>query len=92
LKRDLSTVNCICGSWIWKPDGSRSNGGLVRTGELLERGEIPADSFLRPDRYGMQLPVRNLFLPACSDAPADEPECESKRTADWRFRPVMWPR
>jgi hypothetical protein len=50
--------------------------GLVWTRELLESDRIPAESFLRPERHGMRLLVRNLFLPGCAYAPADGPERE----------------
>lgn len=38
---------------------------LVRTQQMLRDGEIKPEEFLRPELYGMNLLVKNLFLLAC---------------------------
>lgn len=41
---------------------------LTRVTQMLENGEIPKDDFLHPERYGMQLLVKNLFLLSCLES------------------------
>ena len=69
----------------------RLDWGLVKTREMLDSGQIPRDVFLKPERYGMQLLVRNLFLLACTE----DKEMESRQVngeAAWRFQAVVRPR
>jgi hypothetical protein len=39
---------------------------------MLETGEIKRDDFLKPERYGMKLLVKNLFLLACTEKMKEE--------------------
>ncbi len=54
---------------------TRLEWGLVKVNEMLETGEISQEEFLRPERYGMKLLVKNLFLLSCADGLSISPEC-----------------
>ncbi len=41
---------------------------LTRVNKMLEEGEIPPKDFLHPERYGMKLLIRNLFLLSCIES------------------------
>ncbi len=41
---------------------------LTRVNEMLEEGEIPPKDFLHPERYGMNLLLKNLFLLSCIES------------------------
>ncbi len=41
---------------------------LTRVNKMLEEGEIPQKDFLHPERYGMKLLIRNLFLLSCIES------------------------
>jgi hypothetical protein len=41
---------------------------LTRVNEMLEEGEIPPKDFLHPERYGMKLLLKNLFLLSCIES------------------------
>lgn len=38
---------------------------LTRINEMLDQGEIEQKDFLHPERYGMNLLLKNLFLLSC---------------------------
>lgn len=38
---------------------------LTRINEMLDQGEIEQNDFLHPERYGMNLLLKNLFLLSC---------------------------
>lgn len=68
---------------------------LTRVNEMLQEGEIPREDFLHPERYGMQLLVKNLFLLSCLESMSDQ-GCQDNRrrshqrqresdAADWHF-------
>lgn len=46
---------------------TRLEWGLVKVNEMLESGEIKQEDFLKPERYGMNLLLKNLFLLSCAD-------------------------
>ena len=39
---------------------------LEKIKEMFETGEIKQDEFLQPEKYGMNLLIKNLFLISCS--------------------------
>ncbi len=41
---------------------------LTRINEMLEHGEIEQQDFLHPERYGMNLLLKNLFLLSCIES------------------------
>ncbi len=41
---------------------------LTKVTEMLEEGEIPPGDFLHPERYGMKLLLKNLFLLSCIES------------------------
>ena len=41
---------------------------LTKVNEMLEEGEIPPNDFLHPQRYGMKLLLKNLFLLSCIES------------------------
>lgn len=65
--------------------------------EMFENGEIKPEEFLQPDKYGMKLLVKNLFLIACGESLASRPgDARNDATystdkttpaGDWRFTP-----
>lgn len=70
---------------------------LTRVNQMLEEGEIPKEDFLHPERYGMNLLLKNLFLLSCIES-MDACEQQGCRTdqnldlkkshsndADWHF-------
>lgn len=46
---------------------------LVKVREMLAAGEIPEHDFLQPQRYGMNLLLKNLFLLACAEELRPQP-------------------
>lgn len=40
---------------------------LTRISRMLDEGEIDPDDFLHPERYGMNLLLKNLFLLSCME-------------------------
>lgn len=44
---------------------TRLEWSLVKVNEMLETGEIKQEDFLKPERYGMNLLLKNLFLLSC---------------------------
>ncbi len=50
---------------------------LTKVQEMLDSGEIEQDEFLKPERYGMNLLVKNLFLLACVENMEKESACNS---------------
>ncbi len=69
---------------------------LTRVDEMLREGEIPREDFLHPERYGMQLLVKNLFLLGCLESMSSQSDqcravnqLHSKRVqsdvSDWHF-------
>ena len=39
---------------------------LQQVREMFDNGEVPEEDFLNPQKYGMKLLVKNLFLLACA--------------------------
>lgn len=61
--------------------------------EMFESGEIRREEFLQPEKYGMKLLLKNLFLIACSESLEKPPRPSATATTDpstadhWRFSP-----
>ncbi|MFK8068070.1 MAG: hypothetical protein AB8D52_07485 [Gammaproteobacteria bacterium] len=45
---------------------------LTRVNQMFDEGEIDPDDFLHPERYGMGLLVKNLFLLSCVESMANK--------------------
>ncbi|MBI2969772.1 MAG: hypothetical protein HYY36_03435 [Gammaproteobacteria bacterium] len=55
---------------------------LVKVEQMFDVGQIRREDFLHPERYGMKLLVKNLFLLACIETPPKAtPAAESARLA-----------
>ncbi len=64
---------------------------LERIHEMFDSGEIKREEFLQPEKYGMQLLLKNLFLIACAQ---NLEACETRamsRKDDWQFNLSVGP-
>ncbi|MDX1519532.1 MAG: hypothetical protein R3318_05370 [Gammaproteobacteria bacterium] len=69
---------------------------LEKIQEMFDRGEILQEEFLQPEKYGMKLLLRNLFLIACAQEletghtlrPATR-ITKSANYTNWLFKPVI---
>ena len=48
---------------------------LTRVNKMLDEGEIPPEDFLHPERYGMNLLLKNLFLLSCIESFSESGDC-----------------
>lgn len=69
---------------------------LVAINGMFDQGDIDPDDFLHPQRYGMNLLIKNLFLISCLDershghhtnhTPAADAECRRSKSPGWDFK------
>jgi hypothetical protein len=65
---------------------------LTRINRMFEEGEIPPDDFLHPERYGMNLLLKNLFLLSCieSFSKKNHKLCINKTIQDSQHNDSEW--
>ncbi len=55
---------------------------LTRVSQMLDEGEIDPNDFLHPERYGMRLLLKNLFLLSCIESMANNENREKVSRSD----------